>query len=131
VQLHGNEDDTTLEKLRQALDNAGMTATEIWKAIAVSTEQQTAIASLPQFADRILYDSKSGASFGGTGQVFDWQQPLPRKHEAMLAGGLRPENAAAAAMQGFYGLDFNSGVEVAPGIKDSDKIYDVLAAVRA
>lgn len=131
VQLHGNEDDTTLGKLRQALDNAGMTATEIWKAIAVSTEQQTAIASLPQFADRILYDSKSGASFGGTGQVFDWQQPLPRKYESMLAGGLGPDNAAAAATQGFYGLDFNSGVEVAPGIKDSDKIYDVLAAVRA
>ncbi|MDF0535100.1 bifunctional indole-3-glycerol-phosphate synthase TrpC/phosphoribosylanthranilate isomerase TrpF [Shewanella sp. A32] len=131
VQLHGKEDDTALARLREGLDNAGMSATEIWKAIPVNAEGETAAISIPAHADRVLYDSKTGASFGGTGKAFNWQQPLPSKADAMLAGGLGPDNAAEAAEQGFFGLDFNSGVEVAPGIKDSDKIYDVLAAVRA
>ncbi|MFQ6370494.1 bifunctional indole-3-glycerol-phosphate synthase TrpC/phosphoribosylanthranilate isomerase TrpF [Shewanella sp. YIC-542] len=131
VQLHGNEDDKTLAKLRRALDHQGMTAIEIWKALPVNTDSTSEPLTPPAHAGRILYDSKAGSGFGGTGKTFDWQQPLPRKNEAMLAGGLGPENARLAAMQGFFGLDFNSGVEVAPGIKDSDKIYDVLAAVRA
>ncbi len=39
----------------------------------------------------------------------------------MLAGGLNPENANQAAKLGCLGLDLNSGVESAPGKKDTDQ----------
>lgn len=49
----------------------------------------------------------------------------------MLAGGLSPDNCAEAALTGCIGLDFNSGVESAPGIKDPQKLADVFQQLRA
>ncbi|PIN63938.1 hypothetical protein CKQ90_27290, partial [Klebsiella pneumoniae] len=37
----------------------------------------------------------------------------------MLAGGLGADNCVEAAKSGCAGLDFNSGVELQPGIKDA------------
>nr|WP_275658938.1 bifunctional indole-3-glycerol-phosphate synthase TrpC/phosphoribosylanthranilate isomerase TrpF [Shewanella sp. Isolate11] len=139
VQLHGDETEYEIDQLRQALQAAGC-QTEIWKAIAVDVDAPSrdtltlANLKLPNNIDRILFDSKStneqGVQFGGTGTCFNWQQPLPNKQAAMLAGGLNPQNALEAANQGFYGLDFNSGVESAAGIKDSQKLQQVFAALR-
>lgn len=48
----------------------------------------------------------------------------------MLAGGLSLENTKQAAQLGCYGLDFNSGVESAPGKKDHKKLRAVFSALR-
>lgn len=40
----------------------------------------------------------------------------------MLAGGLSAENVVQAAQLGCRGLDFNSGVESAPGKKDANQL---------
>ncbi|KGT88253.1 hypothetical protein NH00_19855, partial [Enterobacter cancerogenus] len=40
----------------------------------------------------------------------------------LLAGGLSADNCVEAAQLGCAGLDFNSGVESAPGIKDASKV---------
>ena len=52
--------------------------------------------------------------------------------EAMwLAGGLGADNCVEAAKSGCAGLDFNSGVESQPGIKDASKLASVFQTLRA
>ncbi|OYD26035.1 bifunctional indole-3-glycerol-phosphate synthase TrpC/phosphoribosylanthranilate isomerase TrpF [Oceanimonas baumannii] len=122
VQLHGDEDDTIIAALKAQLPGVA-----IWKAVAVSD----ALPALPQQADRLLFDTKSGTQSGGTGQAFDWALLASiDKANAMLAGGLTPDNAATAAAQGCRGLDFNSGVESAPGQKDAAKLKAAFATLR-
>ena len=70
---------------------------------------------------------------GGTGQTFDWSiiSRLGLRKPYMLAGGLDPENITAA-LQAVrpYGVDVNSGLEVAPGIKDHRLIKEFVRTVR-
>lgn len=49
----------------------------------------------------------------------------------MLAGGLGADNCVEAAKSGCAGLDFNSGVESQPGIKDASKLASVFQTLRA
>ncbi|EPO1786584.1 bifunctional indole-3-glycerol-phosphate synthase TrpC/phosphoribosylanthranilate isomerase TrpF [Cronobacter turicensis] len=121
VQLHGDEDQTYISALRASLPET----TPIWKAQSVSHV-------LPprnlQYVDRYVLDNGQG----GSGQRFDWSllegQTLDN---VMLAGGLGADNCVQAAQLGCAGLDFNSGVERAPGIKDSDKLAAVFRTLRA
>ncbi|ELY4872450.1 bifunctional indole-3-glycerol-phosphate synthase TrpC/phosphoribosylanthranilate isomerase TrpF [Cronobacter sakazakii] len=121
VQLHGDEDQTYISALRASLPET----TAIWKAQSVSH-------ALPprnlHYVDRYVLDNGQG----GTGQRFDWSllegQTLDN---VMLAGGLGADNCVQAAQLGCAGLDFNSGVESAPGIKDSDKLAAVFRTLRA
>ncbi|SHO57239.1 bifunctional indole-3-glycerol-phosphate synthase TrpC/phosphoribosylanthranilate isomerase TrpF [Vibrio quintilis] len=122
VQLHGHEDQAYVSHLRDRLDPS----VAIWKAYGVSDHVPE---PLLHHVDRHLYDTKSGNQSGGTGLTFDWTQ-LPRTSDVMLAGGLSPDNAQHAASLGCAGLDFNSGVESAPGIKDARKIQQVFQQVR-
>ncbi|WP_226052341.1 bifunctional indole-3-glycerol-phosphate synthase TrpC/phosphoribosylanthranilate isomerase TrpF [Dickeya chrysanthemi] len=120
VQLHGHEDATTIAALRAQLP----ATCQIWKAQSVGD-------TLPSLAlahvDRVLLDNGQG----GSGQAFDWS--LLQGHslqQVLLAGGLGPDNAAQAAKLGAAGLDFNSGVESQPGIKDPQKIAAVFQTLR-
>lgn len=121
VQLHGDEDQAYVNQLRSQLP----AAVKIWKALSVRDR-------LPehnwQQIDRYVFDNGNG----GTGQQFDWSllsgQPLDN---VLLAGGLSADNCVAAAQLGCAGLDFNSGVESAPGIKDSAKIAAVFQTLKA
>lgn len=71
-------------------------------------------------------------SYGGAGQMFDWSLvpkdlPLP----VVVAGGLTAANVGSAVRQlRPWGVDVSSGVEVAKGIKDAEKINAFVAAVR-
>lgn len=134
MQLHGSESEYDIDQLRFKLNELDC-QTQIWKAVAVSVDSDDCQApSTPANADRLLYDSKTkatdGVQFGGTGHAFNWQQQLPNKADAMLAGGLNAGNAFDAARQGFFGLDFNSGLESAPGVKDAELIKQAFTALR-
>jgi indole-3-glycerol phosphate synthase/phosphoribosylanthranilate isomerase len=100
----------------------------MWKAHGVS---DVAPALDGVDADRHLIDSRVGQQSGGTGRTFDWHLiPKTAKDKVMIAGGLTPENASKAAEQGCLGLDFNSGVEHAPGVKDANKLNAAFHALR-
>ena len=124
VQLHGSEDAAYIRGLRSLLPEG----VEIWAAGAVGD-------SVPEprlGADRTLFDTSIGGQSGGTGIAFDWARISGRGdlESALLAGGLRPENAAEAARVGAYGLDVCSGVEAAPGRKDPERVGAFFAALR-
>jgi len=92
-------------------------------------------AELLPLADTWLLDTYRADSFGGSGHTGDWTK-FRREREAyptktwILAGGLSPENVAAAlAATGALVIDVNSGVELAPGRKDPAKLAALRSAV--
>jgi indole-3-glycerol phosphate synthase/phosphoribosylanthranilate isomerase len=120
VQLHGSEDAPYISGLRSLLPEG----TQIWAAAAVG-----GAAPKPRSgADRTVYDTGSG----GTGRTFDWSRVAgrPELGEAILAGGLTPANARAAAAVGAWALDVSSGVEAAPGRKHPAKLAAFFDALR-
>ena len=124
VQLHGEEDPLYIRALRNLLPDE----TEIWAAAAVGREVPR-----PRLgADRTLFDSKVGGRSGGTGIAFDWSRLNGRADvgRSVLAGGLRPSNARAAARVGAFALDVGSGVEMAPGRKDAGRLHAFFEALR-
>ncbi|WJG10846.1 bifunctional indole-3-glycerol-phosphate synthase TrpC/phosphoribosylanthranilate isomerase TrpF [Aliiglaciecola sp. LCG003] len=129
VQLHGNEQQTFIDELRDQLPQH----CQIWKALAV-TFGDTELLSPTVFRnlDCIVYDCKVGNQSGGTGKQFDWQllSQLPATNSVFVAGGITPENISLAANTPAQGIDINSGVEVAPGIKDHNKITQAFSALR-
>ncbi len=85
-------------------------------------------------AGGVILDAYVKGEPGGTGQVFDWQiarQLVEEGHDQLiLAGGLTPDNVAAAiGAVSPYGVDVSSGVESRPGIKDPDRMRRFFAAV--
>ncbi|MDD1782690.1 bifunctional indole-3-glycerol-phosphate synthase TrpC/phosphoribosylanthranilate isomerase TrpF [Enterovibrio sp. ZSDZ35] len=123
VQLHGNETADYVDSLRGKLP----AETQIWKAHGVSVDVPTLLDNV----DRNLLDSRVGDQSGGTGESFDWSLiPDDRKDTIMIAGGLNSQNAKQAAELGCIGLDFNSGVEDMPGLKDREKLDAAFSALR-
>ena len=124
VQLHGEEDGGYIRGLRNLLPGE----TEIWAAGAVGAE----VPEPRPFADRTLFDTCVGGRSGGTGRAFDWSRVEGRSElgSALLAGGLGPGNAAAAARVGAWALDVGSGVESEPGRKDAAKVAAFFEALR-
>lgn len=121
VQLHGDEDQTFVTELRRQLP----TGVKIWKAFSI---KDTLPARHWQHVDRYLFDNGNG----GSGKRFDWSLLNGQQLDnVLLAGGLGADNCVEAAQLGCAGLDFNSGVETAPGIKDASKIASVFQTLKA
>ena len=74
---------------------------------------------------------EAGQAGGGSGETQDWARlsGIRAPRPWLLAGGLTPANAGAAlAACRPDGLDFNSGVEEAPGKKSPELLAAALAA---
>lgn len=120
IQLHGDEDQNFISQLRDRLHPS----VQIWKALSMGNRMP---ARELQHVDRYLLDNGKG----GSGQCFNWSLLNGKNLDnTMLAGGLTPENCASAAAIGCIGLDFNSGVESAPGIKQAEKLTAAFQALR-
>lgn len=130
----------TLEEVDKAVENAGLTmvqlngaegaqfCAEVARRTGVKVIKAIHVASAADVhgaeAYRTgfhLFDKRGKGLWGGTGESFDWE--LLRGHRSdipdILAGGLRPENVAAAiAIAQPFAVDVASGVEAEPGRKD-------------
>jgi len=81
-------------------------------------------------ASQLLFE----AADSGRGQKPDWQRAarLAQSTRLMLAGGLDPDNVAAAIVAVRpWGVDVSSGVESRRGVKDCARIAAFVAAARA
>ena len=90
---------------------------------------------LPKYpTEAWLLDAYSAENLGGTGEKFNWDLAVEAQKfgkPVFLAGGLTPENVAAAVRQVQpFGVDVSSGVESAPGKKDPQKIREFIANTR-
>ena len=90
------------------------------------------VVTIPETAERLprfaVPDEKDGplvfdVGGGGSGRSFDWrilgEKSPPR---TFIAGGLRPENIGLLLPYRPWGVDVSSGLESAPGIKDSERL---------
>ena len=78
-----------------------------------------------------LFDA--GQSGGGSGQKINWGNlaGLCSPRPWFLAGGLNAKNVASAMKQaGADGVDLNSGIEIAPGIKNSQAMREAVDKLR-
>jgi phosphoribosylanthranilate isomerase len=130
IQLHGNPAPTAI---RQARD-AGASA--VWAVLPVGADGLPEGAeTVFRVADAIVLDTRSASGLGGTGATFDWERaaaqiaPYRTGTRVVVAGGLKPDNVAAAvrALRPDI-VDVSSGVEQAPGVKDRELMRRFVAA---
>ena len=119
AQLHGGEDEAYIQRLRALTDRPLIQAFRVDTAADLERARASA-------ADCILLDNGPG----GTGAAFDWALLRGFERPYFLAGGLGPENVAAAvtALHPFA-VDVSSGIETA-GVKDPEKMRAFVQAVR-
>ena len=125
-QFHGNESVQYCDSFESRFRNM--------KAFAIRDENS--LKALPAYATcDWLLDSWSPSQAGGIGETFNWDLAI-KAHEFgrpfFLAGGLTPENVAAAIDKVKpYGVDVSSGVEAKPGKKDAEKVSAFIRAAKA
>ncbi len=135
LQLHGLE---TPERVAAIRSRLGL---PLWKAVPVAkaadVEAGLAYMAEGRLADLVLFDAKppdDPASLpGGNGLAFDWRilDGLAGRHPFVLAGGLTPDNVAAAVeLTRPAVVDVSSGVESAPGLKDTALIRRFIRAAK-
>lgn len=122
VQLHGDEDP---QFCRSLLSHNVKTM----KAIRVKDQKDIERAE-SFFTDAVLLDAFDPDKYGGTGLTFDWNVIGNISKRVFLAGGINPDNAAAAVELGVYGIDVCSGVESRPGKKDHRKMKKLFENIR-
>lgn len=132
VQLHGDPTPEDVRRVREQL------AKEVWAVVRVDDRPPPALAELFDAASAVLLDARVEGALGGTGVAIAWPRVAEavaaarRGRRMVLAGGLRPENVAAAvrALRPDV-VDVSSGVESAPGVKDHARMRAFAAAVSA
>lgn len=132
LQLHGRETPARVAELKARYGLPAMKA--------ISVREAGDLAAMTPYlgvADRILFDAKPPKDAplpGGNGLAFDWRllAGLDPGLDYMLSGGLNAANVGEAIrLLDPPGLDISSGVESAPGVKDTGLIAEFFAAVRA
>ena len=119
AQLHGQEDEAYIRRLRKLTDRP------LIKAFSVRTRKD-AEKAMESTADYILLDQGSG----GTGIPFDWSLLPVIERPFFLAGGLGEDNLEAAVRRLHpYAVDLSSGVETDMW-KDPVKIKKAVDIVR-
>ena len=118
VQLHGHEIPTDARLVRRKVPF-------LVQAFAPGDPRLARIDDYP--VDAVMIDGVNP----GSGVAFDWSlaERIAPGRRVILAGGLTPDNVAAAIEQVRpWGVDVASGVEVEPGRKDPVKVRRFIGA---
>lgn len=129
IQLHGHESPEYCAQLRgfKLIKAFNIATTEDFK----QTEPYTGI------VDYFLFDTK-GKSVGGNGEKFDWSvlSAYDDNTPFLLSGGIGPDDAEVLTSHSSpltskkcVGIDLNSRFEIAPGLKDINKLKEFLNAL--
>lgn len=91
------------------------------------------ILKIKGLADFVLLDSFSKNSFGGTGEIFNWEiaENLGVEFPIILSGGLDADNITMAlSIVKPFGADASSRLEIYPGKKDNQKVNFFINKIR-
>jgi phosphoribosylanthranilate isomerase len=129
IQLHGEEPPYFCRQMQRI--------TCIIKAFGI--DDKFDFQSLEVYKDScnyFLFDSKT-SEWGGSGQQFNWELLKKYKQQVpfFLSGGLDLEAAKTMLAMAeqyplLYGIDVNSKFETSPGLKDIDKLRQLIKTVR-
>ena len=118
AQLHGNENDEYIKRLRE------LSKRPVIKAFRIKSKEDIKKAE-GSLTDFILLDSGQGS-----GEAFDWELLRDIKRDYFLAGGLDPYNVKdAVRILHPYAVDVSSGIEK-DYIKDERLMAAFVSAVR-
>lgn len=131
IQFHGDESPADCQRLASLVNKRWI------KALRIDKQSQTPDSISSQIADyakagasSILLDAYQKQAYGGTGERFDWSLiPANAKLPIILAGGLTPNNVAAALDLPIVAVDVSGGIESAKGIKDAGKMRAFIEAM--
>ncbi len=126
VQLHGNQD----PEFCRSLDPGRVIKTFWPERFEQKQDFEQELARYKGACRFFLFDA--GRSLGGHGRgiACPWLREVRSPGPFLLAGGLGPENLDQALDLRPAGVDLNSGVEIAPGRKDPEKISQAVKQVR-
>jgi phosphoribosylanthranilate isomerase len=136
LQFHGDE------TARYCVDATGGGARAYIRAARIPLGAAAARFDLVEYAHTfhsahaILLDAHVDG-YGGGGQTFNWSLLPPSVDcHLVLSGGLTPANVTDGILQvrprcRTLAVDVSSGVETSKGVKDTHKIHQFVAAVRA
>jgi len=124
VQLHGDESPRYCEKIADYVS--------VVKAFRLSDNDsvQWMIRPFMDVCDMFMFDTM-GAGYGGTGKKFDWNmlQGQTIGKPFFLSGGIEPGDedklkafTVEPVAKALFAVDINSRFELAPGIKELDKV---------
>ncbi len=127
IQLHGNETQDECEKIRKHIP--------IMKACSITTSFDfNVLKTYLDACDYFLFDTPS-RNYGGSGRSFDWKllNNYTLEKGFFLSGGIGLENANELKQlhhPSLIGVDINSKFEIAPGLKNIDKIKTFIHEIR-
>ena len=131
VQFHGTESPSQVVKTQRYF------GLPVMKALAIGGSEDVVQAKkYESVADYLMFDAQppqNATRPGGNAEVFDWGRVANETWAKpwFLAGGLSPKNVVdAIRISGATGVDVSSGVEDAPGKKNSEKIRKFIDAVK-
>lgn len=127
LQLHGDETISTIQRLR-----AHNPEVQIFKALHANDELMHQIEHVAPYVDKIIVDTPT-SMFGGSGQTFDWHK-LKQLSDTpvVVAGGVNYENIhhLLTSYPFIEGVDIASGIESDKGIKDTQKMTQIVETVK-
>jgi phosphoribosylanthranilate isomerase len=123
LQFHGGEDDAFCRSF----------GLPFIKTVAMGQGATDAVLARKRYpsASAFLLDGHGPGQPGGRGESFDWNTIPPLGRPVFLAGGLAPGNVGQAIrVASPYAVDVSSGIEIAPGTKDGEKMKQFVDEVR-
>ena len=136
IQLHGDEDADYYTQLREKLVEACLEQVDLIKVFRVG-DRMPHLEPFDNRADFYLFDTDSKL-YGGTGAHFNWEllkgNAIGKAY--FLSGGIGPNDLGGIevmkqtkAGKDLFALDLNSQFEIAPGIKNLEKIKSFIDAL--